>query len=152
MIPLAMIGIVCLGGYIIYDESVEAGLGHGYTLRDPTYEEAVTFLRQDKTNENKHVHDTYACVHFARDVCNNAEKEGLRCAFVELRYAKIAHHSIIAFETIDKGLVYFEPQNDARVKPLVGERYNPWGEIRPCDSPEQYWWSSSIIMDILVIW
>jgi len=42
-----------------YDEGVEAGLGHGYTLRDPAYSQVVEFLREDKTDENKYIEDTY---------------------------------------------------------------------------------------------
>lgn len=108
-----------------YDQGMEAGLGHGYTLRDPTYNEVVTFLRQDKTDENKYVEDTYGvyvCSHFARDVNNNAEASGLRCAFVEIRYKRTGH-TIIAFNTIDKGLAYFEPQNDWIVRPVTGKRF-----------------------------
>ena len=41
-----------------YEEGMEAGLGHGYTLRDPTYAEAVAFLREDKTDENEYIEDT----------------------------------------------------------------------------------------------
>ncbi|MBA7672561.1 hypothetical protein ES703_80742 [subsurface metagenome] len=145
-------------GYILgeadgYDEGVEASLGHGYTLRDPTYREAITFLRQDKTDENKYVEDTYGvyvCSHFARDVCNNAEEAGLRCAFVELRYPE-GGHAIIAFDTIDDGLAYFEPRTDERVRPVVGKRYYQCVEPKP-----GYYYPKpahdDTIMDILVIW
>ena len=136
-----------------YAEGVEASLGHGYTLRAPTYREAVTFLRQDKTDENELVEDTYGvyvCSHFARDVCNNAEEEGLRCAFIELRYPE-GGHTIVAFDTIDEGLVYFEPQTDEKVKPVVGKRYYKCIVPRPgyyYEEPSQ----DDTIMDILVIW
>jgi len=136
-----------------YDEGVGAGLGHGYTLRDPTYKEAVTFLRQDKTDGNEFVEDTYGvyvCSHFARDVCNNAEEEGLRCAFVELRYPD-GGHAIVAFNTIDEGLVYFDPQTDERVKPIIGKRYYQCVEPKPgyyYEKPSH----DDTIMDILLIW
>ena len=132
---------------------MEAGLGHGYTLKDPTYEEAVTFLRQDKTDENEYIEDTYGvyvCSHFARDVGNNAEEAGLRCAFVELRYLE-GGHAIIAFNTIDKGLVYFEPRTDDRVRPVVGKRFYQCIEPKPgyyYEKPD----FDDTIMDILVIW
>ena len=136
-----------------YDEGVEASLGHGYTLRDPTYKEVITFLRQDKTDKNKYVEDTYGvyvCSHFARDVCNNAEKAGLRCAFVELRHPEQGH-AIIAFDTIDKGLAYFEPRTDERVKPATGKQYYQCIEPKP-----GYYYPKpahdDTIMDILIIW
>jgi hypothetical protein len=136
-----------------YSEGMEAGLGHGYTLKDPTYEQVITFLKEDKTDRNEYVKDTYGvyvCSHFARDVCNNAEAEGLRCAFVELRYPD-GGHSIIAFNTIDAGLVYFEAQTDERARPVIGQRYYQCIEPSPgChyDPP----WHDDTIKDILVIW
>jgi len=136
-----------------YEVGVEAGLGHGYTLRDPTYKEVITFLSQDKTDENKYVEDTYGvyiCSHFARDAGNNAEAAGLRCAFVELRFVKEGH-AIIAFKTIDEGLVYFEPMTDERVKPVVGKRYYQCIEPKPGYYYEKPSFDDTI-MDILVIW
>jgi hypothetical protein len=136
-----------------YDEGVQAGLGHGYTLKDPTYKEAVLFIEQDKTDENKYVEGTYGvyvCSHFARDVCNNAEGKGLRCAFVELRYLEEGH-SIIAFNTIDEGLVYFEAITDERVRPVVGKRYYQCIEPKPGYYYEKPSYDDTV-MDILVIW
>ncbi len=136
-----------------YEVGVEASLGQGYTLRDPTYKEVITFLRQDKTDKNEYVEDTYGvyvCSHFARDVGNNAEEAGLRCAFVELRHPE-GGHAIIAFDTIDKGLAYFEPISDEKVEPVVGKRY--YQCIVP--KPGYYYEEPShddTIMDILVIW
>ena len=136
-----------------YDEGMQAGLGHGYTLRDPTYKQAVSFLREDRTDRNEYVEDTYGvyvCSHFARDVCNNAEAEGLRCAFVELRYPEEGH-AIIAFDTIDEGLVYFDAITDERARPVVGKHYYQCIEPKP-----GYYYVKpdfdDTIMDIVVIW
>jgi len=125
-------------------------LGHGYTIKDPTYEQAVAFIREDRTDENRYVEDTYVCSHFARDVCNNAEQEGIRCAFVDMRYPD-GGHSIIAFNTIDEGLVYFEAQNDERVRPVIGKRYYQCREAGPgyYYEPPSY---DDTITDMLVIW
>jgi len=135
-----------------YDEGVAAGLGHGYTIKDPTYDQAVLFIKQDKINENKYVEGTYECRHFARDVCNNAEGKGLRCAFVWLEFPEKVGHTIIVFNTIDQGLVYFEPQTDMRARSIVGKRYYQCQESLPGYSgylPPSY---DDTIMDILVIW
>jgi len=136
-----------------YADGVADSLGHGYTLRDPTYKEVISFLKQDKTDENEYIKDTYGvyvCSHFARDVGNNAEEVGLRAAFIELRYLDRGH-AIVAFNTIDKGLVYFEPRTDERVRPVVGKRY--YECIEP--GPGRYYVEPDFddtIMDILVIW
>lgn len=133
-----------------YDEGVEAGLGHGYTLRDPAYSQVVAFLREDKTDENEYVEDTYVCSHFTRDVGNNAEEEGLRCAFVELRYSD-GGHSIVAFDTIDEGLAYFDAITDESVKPVIGKRYYQCIEPKPGYYYEEPSYDDTIL-DILVIW
>ncbi len=87
-----------------YEEGMQAGLGHGYTLRDPTYQEVITFLKEDRTDKNAYSSPSYVCSHFAMDVCNNAEAKGIRCAFVELRYTENGH-AIIAFNTVDKNII-----------------------------------------------
>ena len=133
-----------------YEEGVSAALGHGYTIKDPTYKQAIKFLKEDETDKNKFVEDIYVCSHFTRDVCNNAENEGLRCAFVEIRYSD-GGHSIIAFNTTDEGLVYFEPQSDEIVKPVVGKRYYKCVEPKPGYRYEKPSFDDTIV-DILVIW
>ena len=138
------------GVEIGYEEGVEAGLGHGYTIKDPTYKQAIQFLREDNTDKNSFVEDTYVCSHFARDVCNNAEAEGLRCALVEIRYSDRGH-SIIAFNTTDEGLVFFEPQSDEIVKPVVGKRFYECVEPKPGYYYEKPPYDDTI-RDILVIW
>lgn len=133
-----------------YDEGLEAGLGHGYTLKDPTYSQAVAFLRQDKTDNNKYIEDSYVCSHFARDVDNNAEEEGFRCAYVGINYPD-GGHAIIAFDTIDKGLVYFDAITDESVKPVVDKRYYQCIEPKPGYYYEEPSYDDTIV-DILVVW
>jgi hypothetical protein len=136
-----------------YDEGVDAGAGHGYTLKDPTYGQAVFFINVDRTNENEYIegsYGVYVCSHFARDVCNNAEEEGIRCAYVEIRYPD-GGHAIIGFDTVDEGLVYFDAITDERVRPVIGDRYHQCIEAK-----EGYYYEEpsfdDTIMDILVIW
>jgi len=136
-----------------YDQGMEAGFGHGYTLRDPTYKEAVAFIEEDKTNENEYNdadYGIYVCSHFSRDVCNNAEAEGLRCALVLLVFPQ-GGHAIVAFDTIDEGLVYFDAITDDGVEPEVGKRYYKCIETEPgyYYLPPDF---NDTIRDILVIW
>ena len=80
-----------------------------------------------------------------RDVLNNAEEEGLRGAFVAIYYPDVGH-SIIAFNTIDEGLVYFEPQFDDEVKVIISKSYTQLNNYEKSDDYDD------TIMDILVIW
>ena len=92
------------------------------TLKNPTFQELKDFILKDPTNRNKFVLNQYECRHFATDVNNNAEAEGLRSAFVLLCFDR-GQHAVVAFDTTDRGLVYIEPQTDAVIHPEVGDTY-----------------------------
>lgn len=123
---------------------------YGYTIRDATFAEVIDFLARDRTDEKQYILESYVCSHFARDVCNNAEAAGIRCAAVELRYAG-SGHMIVAFNTIDQGLVYFESQSDEQANPAIGLRY--YTTIIP--DPGYYYTAPDFddtILDMVVIW
>lgn len=103
--------------------TVIAGSGsQTIVLKNPTFQELRDFILRDPTSRNKFVLNRYECRHFATEVDNNAETEGLRCAFVLLCFER-GQHAVVAFDTTDKGLVYIEPQTDARIHPEVGDKY-----------------------------
>jgi len=91
-------------------------------LKNPTFQEVKDFILEDTTSRNKFVLNQYECRHFATEVNNNAEAEGLRCAFVLLCFEK-GQHGVVAFDTTDRGLVYIEPQTDAVIHPELGGKY-----------------------------
>jgi len=97
--------------------------GHGYTIKDPTYRQMVSFIEKDKTEREQYIEDEYICQDFAMDVCNHAEEEGIRCAYVNILFPDGKGHAIVAFNTIDRGLVYIEPQTDELVEPRIGKHY-----------------------------
>jgi hypothetical protein len=100
--------------------------GFGYFSKDPTYAQAKAFLASDRTDSNPYVDDTYVCEDYAYDVVTHALQLKIRCAFVSIRYPDAAH-AIIAFNTTDKGLVYFEPQSDEEVRLQIGKHF--WQSI-----------------------
>ena len=123
-----------------------------YMLHDLSYAEVLNFIRRDKTNRNKYVENEYVCSHFARDVNNNAESQGIRCGFVIINLTGNANHAIIAFNTTDRGLVFFEPQTDERVRYLeTGKDY--WAD---CVIPAgNYYYErdpNNIIEGFIIIW
>jgi len=97
-------------------------------LKNPTFQELKDFILKDPTSRNEFVLNQYECRHFATEVGNNAEAEGLRCAFVLLCFER-GQHGVVAFDTTDRGLVYIEPQTDARIHPEVGGKYQAKGII-----------------------
>ncbi len=128
-------------------EAMDAGM---FRLYDPTFQEALGFMEQDRTDANEYVEDDYVCSHFAADVNRNAERDGLRCALVDIRFPASAH-AAIAFDTIDQGLVYFDPITDERVRPDIGKHY--WKCIEP--KPGYFYEKPDFddtIEDIVVVW
>lgn len=110
---------------VTYAESVISSVGtssQAIALKNPTFQELRTFILRDSTDRNEFILNQYECRHFATEVNNNAEAEGLRCAFVLLCYDR-GQHAVIAFDTTATGLVYIEPQTDARIHPKVGGQY-----------------------------
>ena len=113
--------------YRTYADSTASGDSVGsssqtITLKNPTFQELRDFILTDPTSRNEFVLNQYECRHFATDVNNNADAEGLRCAFVLLCYDR-GQHAVVAFDTTDRGLVYIEPQTDAAIHPEVGGKY-----------------------------
>lgn len=98
--------------------------GHGYTTKDPTYYEMIRFLRVDDTDKAEYIEGEYQCTHFATELCNRAEEKGIRCAYVSLSYPGGTGHAIVAFNTIDKGLTYIEPQFDDLVRVEIGKYFH----------------------------
>jgi hypothetical protein len=108
----------------VYETSAPASsdTSQAITLKNPTFQELRDFILRDPTNRNEFIPNQYECRHFATEVDNNAEAEGLRCAFVLLCYDQ-GQHAVVAFDTTDQGLVYIEPQTDAVIHPEVDGRY-----------------------------
>lgn len=104
------------------------------TLRNPTYEEMKDFLAKDPTSEKPYVAGVFECRHFATEVDNNAEAAGWECAFVLVCYAQ-GQHAVVAFNTVDKGLVFVEPQTDDVIDIYVGGTYQ-----------------NQVIVEILLAW
>lgn len=109
-----------------YLQGVIDGAGRGYTIRDPTYQEVLIFISEDKTDENEYIPGKYTCLNFAADFKNNAFQAGYRCGFVEIEFPEAAH-AIVCFNTTDQGLIFIEPQTDEIVTLSVGEFY--WDRI-----------------------
>jgi len=118
-----------------YDHGYESGVAVGHEdgqairveLHDPTYAELEKFLARDKTNLNPYIADEhkYVCFNFAAEVNNNAELEGIRAGLVLLYLRNLPGHAIVAFETVDEGLIYIEPQSDEVVEVVEGRPYRP---------------------------
>ena len=100
------------------------GIARIIELSTPTHKEMWEFLAHDDTDANPHVVGEYECVDFSAQLINNAKANGIRAAYVHIR-AKEWAHALVAFETVDRGLIFIEPQTDDVKKVAVGASY--WG-------------------------
>ncbi|MFC2010821.1 hypothetical protein ACFLUR_00820 [Chloroflexota bacterium] len=137
-----------------YEKGYEIGLGINskeevatrVELRNPTSAELREFLTSDKTDSNPYIKGEYVCFDFSADLNNNAEANGLRAAYVRIRFKEWGH-AIVAFETADRGLIFIEPQSDREVELFIGKPY-PWqaaGAGRTTDYDDA-------ILNIQIIW
>jgi hypothetical protein len=74
---------------------------------DPTWNQVVDFLKSDRTDEMDYIEGDFMCGSFAQEVHNNAEKAGIRAAWVGIDLAgEPVGHAVNAFNTTDRGLVF----------------------------------------------
>lgn len=102
--------------------------GDRYNLYDPTYKQVKQFVEMDTTSENEYDEETYNCYHFTADFMTNALSEGMAVGFGYLiievyeplvfRFDNIVGHAVAVFNTIDKGIVYVEVQEDVIMRDL----------------------------------
>jgi myosin heavy subunit len=94
--------------------------------KNPTWNDLMSFIAKDKTENHTYILNTYDCSQFSRDVHNNAEAAGIRAAEVQIFFEnEKMGHALNAFLTTDYGLVYIDctetPDKIARVK--TGKEY-----------------------------
>lgn len=116
-------------------------------LKDPTYNEVLDFLLKDKTDEETYNESSYNCAHFSKDVNNNAEKKGIRSGYVKVELNINFPHALLAFNTTDGGLVFFEPQTDQQVILESGKDY--WTE---CIISGEDHGPGNIVIDYIIYW
>jgi len=114
------------------------------TVRDPAYQEMLDFIAFDQTDRNGFNEENYTCLNFALDVKNHAFLKGYKCGLVYVVFPS-STHTVVCFNTTDRGLVYIEPQNDAIVKPIAGQQY--WDRTKY--GPPHY---NDTIIYIAIVW
>ena len=116
-----------------YVTGVEDGVGRGFTIRDPTYQEVMEFIQTDKTDEMEYIprdqSEYFVCGDFASTVKRNAFELGYRCFYVRIEYSGSTGHAINGFNTTDQGFVFIEPQSDYQVNLRLGYKYSASVEL-----------------------
>lgn len=142
-----------------YTTGFEEGIGTDYLVFNPTYDEMQEILAESETGS-------------ARGINDNADSKGIRAAYVRIRIAtwypphRIASKSggeglvlaqpftradwspyyyWVAFETVDKGLIFIQPWSGKEVELEVGKRYS---ELNGFYSPDY----DDTIVEIIIVW
>ena len=131
------------------------------TATNPTWAQLSDFLLKDKTDRKAYVPGVYMCGDFTRDVHNNAERAGIRAAYVAVELPG-GYHSLNAFQTTDKGLVFIDctgleasqsgPSNcDKTVNVTLGESYVPESLFPECPW-NVTWGNMGTVLDVEIYW
>ena len=123
---------------------------YGFGLSDPTYQQVLNFIAKDTIDANNYDLMNYNCWDFTVDTVVNALKQHIRCGLVSISYIGPGH-AIVAFNTTDAGIVYFDPQDDVRVILKTGSRFYQCLVAPPGYhyNPPSY---DDTILDFAVIW
>ena len=127
------------------DTQQETDITPRVELHNPTYQELREFIARDLTDSNPYIKGVYMCADFAADVNNNAEFQGIRAAYVII-HAREWNHAIVAFETVDRGIIFVEPILDTGVEVVVGQPYR-WMEGREDSTPYE-----DTVVELEFIW
>jgi len=77
--------------------------------------ELIIFLKEDKTDEIIYRYDKFVCGDYAEVIHNNAEKSGIKTAFVLIDFKNNPEgHAINAFDTIEKGIMFYDSTNNEK--------------------------------------
>jgi hypothetical protein len=81
--------------------------------KDPTFDQLLTFLKNDKTDEAVVQNPASALGEGITQLHNNAEKAGIRCGVVELQVSGSSTvYALNVFNTVDKGYVWVDCSGD----------------------------------------
>jgi hypothetical protein len=120
---------------------------------NPTYSQLLSFIKNDKTDQQKYIPGKYTCGDFAETVHNNAEKVGYKAGWVTIDGVD---HCCNVFQTSDKGTIYIDctgsPNGggswDSSVKLANGNKY----QRIPLFSNNFYFNSMGIVSSYKAYW
>jgi hypothetical protein len=125
---------------------------------NPSYDQLLSFLRSDKTDQKLYVEGLYTCGNFAEDVFNNAEAKGIRTAIVCINFEDdYAGHALNAFKTTDRGLIFIDCTGDkVRTNYRMVKKANlKIGDIYECEpvfSSDYYFLPMGEVNEVIIYW
>jgi hypothetical protein len=84
-------------------------LSNNVGAKDVSFAELRSFILEDDTDEGTYFETVRICGDFAEQLHNNAERAGIKAAFVGVNFVgEEIGHALNAFKTTDRGLVYID--------------------------------------------
>ena len=113
---------------------------------NPTWNQLITFIALDKTDQHPYDIKSFNCVNYATTVYNNAETSNIETATVTLNLRNsTTGHAVNAFITSDYGLVYVDcTEHDVIARIEAGKVYRAvsTGGIQPGQVWNDAWWDA----------
>jgi hypothetical protein len=120
------------GGEAGYQEGSKTGYQEGKNgyYGDNNDQGTDSYFTYNPTSDEVHAILIESKMNYAQDIHNYAETKGIRTAYVRCKIARQATeetlniYELVAFETVDNGLIIIEPWSHKEVKVEVGQSYN----------------------------
>jgi vacuolar-type H+-ATPase subunit I/STV1 len=106
-------------------DDLESRLARNFVVY-PTYSEVLNFVQEDDTDKQPFNNTDYSfiCTDYTNRFISNFRKKGFYACETILYFPDYQSHSIVAIYTLDKGLIFVEPQNDQIIFKLnKGDNY-----------------------------
>lgn len=149
------------GAYIVGAKGNKIHLKNEHDAVDPSYNELISFIKYDKTDEIIYDYDSFVCADFAERLHDNAEKYGIKCAYVtvEFQNGQIGH-AFNMFNTTDNGIVYIDSTGFHEYSPCSSDRIVGvevgkalwYYEITKCDGYYYPPFVANIVESIEITW
>jgi len=153
------------GGILVGADGSAIKLQNNTNAVNPSWNQLKDFLLEDETDRQRYDFNNLVCADFAEMLHNNAEKAGIRAAYVSaqlgpcLYYPYGGGHAFNAFQTIDRGLIFIdctgttEPYGinaDKIVEVKEGQEYVPHS-IFPEPGWDSVWGNMGVVKKIEAI-
>lgn len=102
------------GGVLVGADGSPIKLQNNTNAVDPSWNQLKDFLLKDETDSIRYEFNSFVCADFAEMLHNNAEKAGIRAAYVSVQLGPCSYyrygggHALCAFQTTDRGLVFID--------------------------------------------
>ena len=101
--------------------------------KDVSFAELKSFILEDDTDEETYVPGVRMCGAFAETLHDNAERAGIRAAWVGVDFEDDSiGHALNGFQTTDRGFVYIDCTGEG-LRPVISEQWL-YKEAHPCEN------------------